>query len=157
MSPRLSVEEEQLVLAGIKRESDNLNKILLTAQKSTADRVGQLYRQYPTLTHGVLLALAKNNTPDAVIQQIAQETALAAGENPEKMSGQPSGNWLSSIGKAAKSVGGAITDVAGGVKDVASAVTPDFVGSGVRAVGGGHGRRGRRVVRHGKHRRGQRS
>lgn len=136
MSPRLSVEEEQLVFAGIKRESDNLNKILLTAQKSTADRVGQLYRQYPTLTHGVLLALAKNNTPDAVIQQIAQETALAAGENPEKMSGQPSGNWLSSLGKAAKSVGGAITDVAGGVKDVASAVTPDFVGSGVRAVGG---------------------
>lgn len=129
MSPKLSVEEEQLIFAGIKKESDNLNKILLTAQKSTADRVNQLYRQYPTLPGGVVLALAKNNTPDAVIQQIAQETALAASENPEKMNGQPSGNWLTGLGNAVKTVGGA-------VKNVGSAVTPDFVGTGVRAVGG---------------------
>lgn len=95
MTFKTSVEEEQAILAGIKRESDASTKILLTATKATADRVGELHRQYPMLTGGVLLGLVKNNTPDAVVAQIAKETASAANANPDKMNGKPDGNWLS--------------------------------------------------------------
>ena len=105
MAPKISVEEEQLILQGIQREADNLNKILLTAQKSTSDRISQLHRQYPMLPGGIVLGLAKNNTPDAVIQQIAKETALAANENPEKMNGKSDGNWLSDAFKQVTRVG----------------------------------------------------
>lgn len=120
MTARLSFSEQQALLRGISSEAENFNKIFLNARKETADRVSELYRQYPMLQGGVILALAKNNASDDVVAQVAKETANAANADPDKMNGKPKGNWFSNIGGAIKSVGGA--------------VTPDFVGSAVKKV-----------------------
>ena len=106
MSGKLSFEEEQAMLEGMRREGENLNKIFLNARKETADRASQIYRQYPMLQPGVVLALAKNNTSAAVVKQVAEQTAKAANADPDGMNGKPKGNWLTSF---AKTVGGAVT------------------------------------------------
>lgn len=111
MPPRISIDEEQAILRGIKAEAENTNRLRVTALKTTSERLSVLYRQYPMLQPGVLLALAKNNTPDAVVKQIAKQTALAADADPDVMNGKPKGNWLSNT-----------------VRKVGGAVAPDFVG-----------------------------
>jgi hypothetical protein len=147
MSGKLSFEEEQAMLEGMRREGENLNKIFLNARKETADRASQIYRQYPMLQPGVVLALAKNNTSAALVKQVAEETAKAANADPDGMNGKPKGNWLTSF---AKTVGGAVTPdfaapvlktgkkVVGTVYDVnktvAGSVLPDAFSTATKAV-----------------------
>ena len=133
MSPRISIEEEQAILHGMKLDAENNNRLLLTARKETADRVSQIYRQYPMLQPGTMLALAKNNAPDTVVKQVAEQTANAANANPDALNGKPKGNWITGL---AKTVGGAITpDFAAPIlKTAAHAV--DVVGSPVMHAAG---------------------
>jgi hypothetical protein len=143
VTAKLSFSEQQALLRGISSEAENFNKIFLNARKETADRVTELYRQYPMLQGGVLLALAKNNASDDVVAQVAKETANAANADPDAMNGKPKGNWFSSVGGAIKTVGGAVTpdfvrDAAKKVYDinrtVASAALPDAFATTVKAV-----------------------
>lgn len=143
MTAKLSFSEQQALLRGISSEAENFNKIFLNARKETADRVTELYRQYPMLQGGVLLALAKNNASDDVVAQVAKETANSANADPDAMNGKPKGNWFSSVGGAIKTVGGAVTpdfvrDAAKKVYDinrtVASAALPDAFATTVKAV-----------------------
>ena len=143
MTAKLSFNEQQALLRGISSEAENYNKIFLNARKETADRVTELYRQYPMLQGGVILALAKNNVSDAVVAQVAEQTANAANADPDAMNGKPKGNWFSSVGGAIKSVGGAVTpdivrDAAKKVFDVnrtvAGAALPDAFATGLKAA-----------------------
>ena len=147
MAGKLSFEEEQAMLEGMRLEGEKLNKVFLNARKETADRASQIYREYPMLQPGVVLALAKSNTSEVLVRQVAEETARAANADPDGMNGKPKGNWLTSF---AKTVGGAITpDFAAPVlkfgakaaetvydvnKFVASAALPDAVGTSAKAV-----------------------
>lgn len=143
MTSRLSFSEQQALLRGINSEAENYNKIFLNARKETADRFKEIYRQYPMLQPGVILALAKNNVSSTTVAQVAKETANAANADPDAMNGKPKGNFFSSLGNVAKSVGGAVTpdivrDTVKKVYDVnktvASAVLPNAFGTAVKAV-----------------------
>jgi hypothetical protein len=126
---RISIEEEQAILRGLAADNENIRKFLLTSTKQTADNLVRIHSQYPMLQPGVLLGLAKTNAPDAKVAEIAKATAAAANADPDGMNGKPKGNWLTGVGDV----------IRGGVgiaKGAAGAVLPDFVGTGVRAVGG---------------------
>lgn len=132
MAFRISIEEEQAILRGLAADDENIKKFLLTSTKQTADNLVRIHSQYPMLQPGVLLALAKTNAPDAKVAEVAKATAAAANADPDGMNGKPKGNWLTGVGNVVKSGVGI-------AKGAAGAVLPDFVGSGVRAVGGAIG------------------
>lgn len=110
MANALSFDEEQAILAGIQREAERIRGIELTAQKATADRFAQIYRNYPMLPPGIALNMAKTRISDDTVKKIATEIAIAANENPDAMNGKDDGNWLHSAAKGAARLGFATLD-----------------------------------------------
>jgi len=110
MANALSFDEEQAILAGIQREAERIRGIELTAQKATADRFAQIYRNYPMLPPGIALNMAKTRISDDTVKKIATEIAIAANENPDAMNGKEDGNWLHSAVKGAARLGFATFD-----------------------------------------------
>lgn len=105
MANALSFDEEQAILAGIQREAERIRGIELTAQKATADRFAQIYRDYPMLPPGIALNMAKTRISDDTVKKVATEIAIAANENPDAMNGKEDGNWLHSAAKGAARLG----------------------------------------------------
>lgn len=126
MANALSYEEEQAILAGIKREAERIRKIEATAQKATADRFSEIYRKYPMLPPGVTLNMAKTGVSDQTIEKIATEIAAAANDQPDKMNGKKDGNVLHGFIKGVSRLGFAAFDTS---KEL-------FANAGSRLIGG---------------------
>jgi hypothetical protein len=133
MANALSFEEEQAILAGIQREADRIRKIEATAQKATADRFSQIYRNYPMLPPGIALNMAKTRISDETVKKVAEEISNAALDNPEKMNGKKDGNVLHAFVKGVSRLGFAAFDTS---KELIANTGSRLVGGPVNFVEG---------------------
>ena len=80
---RLSIEEEDTFLRGLRAETDRINQYRQTATPDLATRVGQIYSQAPWLPAGVALSMAKANYNDQQLEQAIKQIALEVEKNPD--------------------------------------------------------------------------
>lgn len=88
MPTPLNPSEESVIFKQLAAERERVAKFSVQATPELANRVGQIYRDNPQLTPGVVLSAAQAGLSDEQVSTISSETAIRRNQDPEAVSGK---------------------------------------------------------------------
>ena len=138
---RLGPEEEQAMLRGMRVEAQRKNKINAQLMPQTSDKISEIRQKYPWLPPGVILAAAKGDVSEELLDAMAATIATTANDDADKANMKPKGTWLSNALKGAGRVAFAGFESANELFQNALSKTPipeaaEIVGTKVKAATG---------------------